>query len=836
MIRAAFGMMASVSMGAGICVGEIVDATKDFKVADGFKLERIYDVPKPQGSWVGLTVDGKGRLIATDQYGGIYRITVPPLAGGETKVEPLDIAVTGGHGVLWFKGMLYIIVNENVKGNPSERGVWIVKEEGEGWGEPKLLRKIAAGGEHGIHSLVVSPDEEWLYLISGNYGKLPELDDSFPAQVWEEDQLLERNPDGRGHASSVMAPAGWTARFKPDGSQFELVAVGQRNTYDAAFHDNGELFSYDADMEWDFGMPWYRPTRIVHVVPGTEQGWRNGSGKWPTYYEDSVAPVLNIGPGSPTGMVAGRGFKAPAKYQQALYALDWTFATIYALHMTPDGASYQVEKEEFIAGAGLPVTDAVIGDDGLMYFATGGRRGVSHLWRVVYTGKESTAPEPGKPQQHAERDKLAEYTRNPESADGKFIFEQLNSEDRTLRFMAKAALERLPVQTWSSKVAGLEGDWARILSSMALARIDGKNSKKTAFDTLNGVKWEGLSVQQKLNWLRSMGLVFIRGGEPTDAEREAVIAKVDQAFPADDRSLNFELARMLCYLQAPGVVARTLKLMDEAPAEKPAPWQELITRNSRYGKSLDAMMKNHPPTTQLHYLYCLRAVDGPWAAGERRRVFNWFLEIDGRSGGASYANNNAKLREQIYNNGTAEEKKLFAADAKPSKKKPKSLPPVKGPGRAWTVEEIMKVTSEGLEGRDKKNGKNMYEASLCSACHKFGNEGAAQGPDLTNLAGRFTIEDLARSIVEPSEVISDQYEFTQITTKDGRTIVGRILDTQDDKISFGTNPFDFAQRMDIKRADIESMEPSVVSPMPPAMINRLNADELKDLFAYLLGK
>ena len=148
----------------------------------------------------------------------------------------------------------------------------------------------------------------------------------------------------------------------------------------------------------------------------------------------------------------------------------------------------------------------------------------------------------------------------------------------------------------------------------------------------------------------------------------------------------------------------------------------------------------------------------------------------------------------------------------------------------------MKVASEGLGGRDKTKGEAMFEASLCSACHKFGNLGGAQGPDLTNLAGRFTVEDLAHSIVEPSQVISDQYEFTEIVTHDGKTIVGRVLNEQDEILSISQNPFDFEQQIEVSRANIKSIKPSKNSPMPPAMINRLNPEELKDLLAYLLAK
>ncbi len=59
------------------------------KVAKGFQVELLYSVPKSQyGSWVNLAVDPKGRLITSDQYGSLYRITAPRKGeSGEPKVR-----------------------------------------------------------------------------------------------------------------------------------------------------------------------------------------------------------------------------------------------------------------------------------------------------------------------------------------------------------------------------------------------------------------------------------------------------------------------------------------------------------------------------------------------------------------------------------------------------------------------------------------------------------------------------------------------------------------------------------------------------------------------------
>ena len=823
---------------AQVCLAEVTDQTAKYKVAAGFKLEKIYDVQKKEeGSWVALTEDGKGRLIVADQYGKLYRVTPAPLAGGETTVEPLNIPVGGAHGLLWHDGMLYIVVNEKAQVYPVETGVWMVKETTDGWEAPKLAIPIKAGGEHGVHSVVLSPDKQWIYLVTGNFAGLPAVTDSFPAKVWDEDQLLPRNPDGNGHAANVFAPGGWIGRFKPDGSSLQLVSMGHRNTFDVAFHQSGELFSYDADMEWDFGMPWYRPTRINHVVPGGEMGWRNGTGKWPEYYEDSMAPVLNIGPGSPVGLLSGSGFKAPAKYQQAIYAFDWTFATIYAVHLSPDGSSFKATKEEFVAGEGLPLTDGIITKDGTMYFATGGRRITSALWRVTYVGKESSAPQQEIFAKVVERDKLAGFTINPASAKFDEIWELLGSEERTTRFMAKAALERLADTSWAAKLSTEKNPLRIINASMALARLSAKPNRDLLLGALDRIDWVKLPTQQKLNWLRAAGLVFIRSGEPTDAEKAKMLAKIDASYPSNERSLNYELARMLCYLQAPEVVGRTLDIMDKEPAPEPEPWAELISRNGQYGGSISRMMQDHPPTAQIHYLYCLRAVKGPWQAGERQRVFAWFREVESSKGGNSFGKFMIKIREQVYENGTPEEKRIYAADAKALAGNLMSdLPKIAGPGKAWTVDEVVKLAESGLEGRDKKKGEDMYRASLCAACHRFGALGGAQGPDLSNLAGRFTVKDIAEAIIEPSKVISDQYGFHAITTDDGKITVGKILEEKDEILIIANNPFDYSQKVEVKRSDIKENKLSDVSPMPSGMINRLNPEELKDLLAYLLGK
>ncbi|MEI9896785.1 MAG: hypothetical protein WDN28_23740 [Chthoniobacter sp.] len=179
-------------------------------VPPGFKVELLYTVPKEtQGSWVSLTVDPQGRLIASDQYGGSYRLTVPPLGSNEgTKVEPLPVQIGGAHGLLFANDSLYVMVDEGKVPYPRDQGLWRLKYRAsdDSIEAPVLLRKIPGSGEHGPHSIQLGPDGKTIYFCAGNHSKLPEnMELSRAAHAWDEDQLLPRLWDANGHAKGILA-------------------------------------------------------------------------------------------------------------------------------------------------------------------------------------------------------------------------------------------------------------------------------------------------------------------------------------------------------------------------------------------------------------------------------------------------------------------------------------------------------------------------------------------------------------------------------------------------------------------------------------------------------
>jgi putative heme-binding domain-containing protein len=815
-----------------------VTAVEEIQVRPGFKVELIHAVPKSdEGSWVSMTVDPKGRLVACDQGGGLFRLTLPT-AGAAAKVEKLTNSVGGAHGLLHAFGHLYVMVNEQ----GGRQGLWRLHDtDGDDqYDEEKLLRRIDGGGEHGPHGIVLSPDGKSLYMAIGNHTKLPEkMELSRAARAWNEDQVVTRLWDANGHARGIMAPGGYVVRTDPDGKTFELVSYGYRNQYDLAFNSLGDLFTYDSDMEWDAGAPWYRPTRICMAPSGSDLGWRSGAGKWPTYYPDSLPGMVDIGPGSPTGVTSGAGAKFPGRYQHAIFANDWTYGTMYAIHLTPDGAGYKAEKEEFVSGRPLPLTDVLIHPaDGAMYFAIGGRGTQSAVYRVTYTGTESTAavaalkPTPA----HALRNELETLHDEGTGPDaiGK-AWPHLAHEDRWVRYAARVAVERQPVPTWADRVFAEKRPWAVIEGAVALARIGTPEHRDRLLGLLNGLDFAKLDEAAQLAAIRAYQLALIRLGQPEGAIREAVIRRLDAMYPSKSRSLNRELAGTLVNIGAPGVVAKTVPLMLTAnDADLKYASDALLERNRGYATAFSQAANSRPNQEQIALAYILREAKVGWTPALRKSFFGWFPRTAPWQGGNSFRGFLENIRKDALATITdPDEKAAMTAlsTAKPAGADPQFAAP-KGPGRSYTIDQVLALASGGVKGRDFENGRAMYHSTGCATCHRFNGSGGGLGPDLTGVASRYTLRDLMENIIDPSKVISDQYGTEEITLADGSTLVGRAY-PENGKLVVLADPRNPDESTTVAMDQVKGRKPYPVSLMPAGLINGLNADEVLNLVAYL---
>ena len=104
------------------------------------------------------------------------------------------------------------------------------------------------------------------------------------------------------------------------------------------------------------------------------------------------------------------------------------------------------------------------------------------------------------------------------------------------------------------------------------------------------------------------------------------------------------------------------------------------------------------------------------------------------------------------------------------------------------------------------------------------------------LSGRFSVHDLLESIVEPSKIVSDQYQAINIKKTDGDIISGRVANLSGSNINVVEDMFDPGRMTNVRRMDIEAIEPSKVSMMPEGLLNSLKLDEIQDLIAFLLSR
>ena len=831
-------------------VGPVVNENKAtpidrVKVAKDFQVELLYSVPGgEQGSWVNLCLDNKGRIIASDQYGGLFRFAAPALGKplDPTTVQRMPVDIRAVNGMAWAFGALYIGVNDYEKKIPS--GLYRISDSDgdDELDKVEMLREIIANGDHGVHAVVPTPDGKGLFLVCGNGAKLTQSSPTSPVPaIWGEDHLLPRMPDGRGFMRDVVGPGGIIYRVTPDGKNFEVFSSGYRNIFDASLNDAGELFTYDADMEYDFNTSWYRPTRVNHVVSGSEYGWRNGAGKRPEFYADNLPATINIGPGSPTGTTFGYGAKFPAKYQKALFILDWSWGKLYAVHLEPNGSSYTATKEDFISGLPLPLTDAIINPaDGAMYFTIGGRRVQSGLYRVTYTGSEPTAkvqPESAiGSTERALRHKLEAFhgKQDPNAVDVAWPY--LKHEDRFIRWAARTVLEHQPLASWLPRALGEKDAATQIEALLAATRLGGvcpmlRTDKTPATDPSNGAKilsalesieWLGLSPELQRNFVRTVEIAFNRFGLPEPTVAKRWVAKLDSGFPAKSFQLNWLLCETLVFLESPTVAEKGMALIESAPSQE----------------------------AQIEYARSLRMLKTGWTKQTRTAYLEWLLKASNYRGGASFEKFIEFIRNDALLTLTDSEKESLkeVLERKPVQKTTIENVGALFAGRkenGYTFDQISKLAgqelekngslADGIKARDLENGRKMFGAAACFTCHRFDNQGGMNGPDLTSAGRRYSVRDLVEQIMVPSKEINEQFVPIDVITEDDERYRGVVVNLNGDTISINTDPTNPNEKVTLDRKKVVSIAPSKVSPMPLNLIDMMSKDEVLDLLAYVLN-
>lgn len=341
-----------------------------FRVPEGFHVS-LYADDSLAHNIHSMTIDARGRIVVAGP--GYVKILHDTDRDGRADKATLfsDMPQSGAHGMC-FDGHDLICTGDN--------GVWRLRDrDGDGVCDsaPEKWSSLRHP-DHGANGLVRGPDG-WFYLICGN-----------DAGVSEKEATLPGSPVKHPYCGAVV-------RYTPGGKQSEVFAHGFRNPYDLTFNQFGQVFTVDADGERDHHLPWYTPNRLFDIAQGMEHGWmiEGWTRSWnrPERFFDNVDRLIEIGRGSPTGLVVYRHNRFPQRYREGVYSICWTLGRIYFHHLKRHGGSYQGEMEIFMqttGNVGFAPVDLAVSPQGDLFVAIGGRGTKGSVFRVRY----GDAPQP----------------------------------------------------------------------------------------------------------------------------------------------------------------------------------------------------------------------------------------------------------------------------------------------------------------------------------------------------------------------------------------------------------------------------------------------------------
>lgn len=238
----------------------------------------------------------------------------------------------------------------------------------------------------------------------------------------------------------------------------------------------------------------------------------------------------------------------------------------------------------------------------------------------------------------------------------------LGDVDRSIRYAARLAVEWQGVASWRERALEEKDPRRSIAAIAALARASGRDVystpptmaptrdaalSKRMVAALNRIDWDTLPFQDKLDLMRAYQLVFIRLGPPDAEDAQRLIVRFDRYLPSNQRELNWELAEMLIYLQAPSAATKVMSLVRTAPTAPYYGIQEWINPQQRQRQDRgDVSGSNLGVTQQMvakqedqqQYIQLLRTLKAGWTPALRKEYFEWYAvgSADRYGGNPSY--------------------------------------------------------------------------------------------------------------------------------------------------------------------------------------------------------
>ncbi|MCS7468579.1 c-type cytochrome [Stieleria sp. ICT_E10.1] len=785
-----------------------------FVTQPGFEVDLVRSAKPDEGSWVSMALDPQGRITIAREDKGLLRMTLSRDGKRITAVETINDELRECRGLLYAYDALYANAN-------NSKGMYRLRDTNadDQFDQVELLREFPGQVGHGRNDLALGPDG-MIYSIHGDSVELAT------------ENLEDHTSPLRAARKGQRSEEGHLIRTDRDGSHWELVASGLRNPFGIDFNDDGEVFTYDADNEYDMGSPWYRPTRIVQLVSGGDYGWRRTTnGQWPPYFpdhSDNALPTVDVGKGSPTAVKSGARSSFPAPYRRALFALDWAYGRILACHLSPRGAGYACRVETFLAGRPLNVTDLDFSPDGELFVITGGRKTQSALYRIRYVGPSQDAAL--LTEQQTRRRAFSSRSRTlrrqlatlhqPNTESLATAWEHLSHPDPLIRNAARIAVEHQDLTRWRQAALSEPDPETQATALLALARGGNIGDHDAVLHALDALKVKSLSSFGKLSMLHAYRLIL--AAVPT----------------ADSTASNSSKQRLMRWLE-------TDPHATVAPLGSGGPVHEALCRLAAdhhlagvVPPLMGLLRAGQSQRERMNALFMLCHQPDGWSIDDRILFFEALGELERTAfSGAGMPGRLKQIRDHAVAHLTEDERVKLASLIQPSTLSQAAPKQVSRPHvRKWTLDELVTALDQLSLPGDAERGESLFGDVLCASCHRVAGRGGVLGPDLSSLAARFSQRDILASIVSPSDVIAEKYRSVQVVTTDGKIVSGQVVtggDYRSSNLQLATDPLDPGKVVEIPKANIQLHRPSDVSPMPEGLLDTLSARDVADLLAFL---
>ena len=353
-----------------------------FNVSKEFAIGKVFTTEET-GSLIAMEFDENGKLLLS-QEGGPLLIADPDKPQDDpNRIRVYCDQVSSCRGILPLNGSVYVTAK-------SSTGLGLYElNKAKDTDKLTIVRQLLSFSEEpnssGPQGIQLGP-EGMLYVVVGHncevkqaFAPTSPLKNSYSGSIVPE---FEKSND--------KTPGGRIVRVSLNGKKVEQVAAGIYNARDLIVDANGELFLHDSDTRADIGLSWHRQSLTYHVPTGSDLGWRSGWASFPGYFIDGTPAMATTDRAMPTGAVQYQHMQFPPQYQGAIFFADWSQGRILSVKPLPNGAGFAATPKEFLSGRPMNVSDLAVGNDGGLYFCTGGRGTEGGVYRVSWRDAPST--------------------------------------------------------------------------------------------------------------------------------------------------------------------------------------------------------------------------------------------------------------------------------------------------------------------------------------------------------------------------------------------------------------------------------------------------------------